>query len=425
MAVSARKTAPSGKFTKGLFWSSLTLFILVAALYGLSFRFCFEYMWPARGLAAAPALRTASQPATYFLLLSIDRGVLRRSFGYTISDHVQCFHVRRCDPMFGNYPLRYYLLPYAAPVPGLPFTTYSIPLWMPAVPFAAIALAFRRSRRTHRAGYCSKCGYDLYGNPRSGRCPECGADNFDSMLDERQNEIVLACPQCRSAVTPEANLPCPVCGAALDAEELAHEAFHRNTTIRPFMCPDRRRIIHGLHLLFQCLRPRAFWRRLVVDPPLTTQPLLAFWFVCTLGIILVLSVLSWPATKMVSVSFLVSFILGGVALPPMCCLCVLMFRNRRVRGYVSGTKVILCYTYSMPVFAVALVLCFLINIMARHGLVLLIGSVLPLCMWTYAVAVAFVSYSPVRSMLGVMVATHLLVPMATIILLFGTMMAIN
>jgi hypothetical protein len=79
----------------------------------------------------------------------------------------------------------------------------------------------------------------------------------------------------------------------------------------------------------------------------------------------------------------------------------------------------------MPVFAVALVFCFLINVMARHGLVLLIGSVLLLCMWTYAVAVAFASYPPVRSMLGVMVVTHLVIPTATVILLFGVVMAFS
>jgi hypothetical protein len=359
------------------------------------------------------------------MVLCIDRGL----FGRTCSPRIPFgADVRRAGTFYPRFPLLLHFLPsvtyHGVNVPS----GFVVPLWMLAVPFAVLAFAFRRSRRTHRTGYCTICGYDLYGT-RTGRCPECGADDSDVKLREREKEIVLACPKCRSVVALETNLTCLVCGATLDAEELAYEAFHRNATIRPLMRRDRPQNIRRLCLLFQCLSPRAFWAQLVIDPPLTARPLLTFWFVCTLGTILVLSVLSWSATEMTSVTFLFSYILGGIALPPMCCLSVLVFRNPRVRGYVSGTNVILCYAYSMPVFGVAMVSGYLINVLTQPGLTLLIGraigSALALCVWSYAVTIACTSYPPMRRMLGVMVTTQVIVPIAAIILLFGATVAFN
>lgn len=167
------KTALSRKFARALFWFSLTVFILVATLYGLSFCFCFEYMWPAKGLATAPAPQIANQPATYFLLLSIDHGVLGRGFGYTIADELPRLHTRRSNLVIGSHALRSYLLPAAVNVPGLPLTGWRVPLWMFAVPFAVLSFWLRRWRRRPEQGHCESCGYNLRANT-SGICPECG-----------------------------------------------------------------------------------------------------------------------------------------------------------------------------------------------------------------------------------------------------------
>ncbi|RJP41939.1 MAG: hypothetical protein C4547_01180 [Phycisphaerales bacterium] len=51
-------------------------------------------------------------------------------------------------------------------------TLVTVPLWMPLVILAALAIATRPAVR-QRPGYCRKCGYDLRGNT-SGVCPECG-----------------------------------------------------------------------------------------------------------------------------------------------------------------------------------------------------------------------------------------------------------
>lgn len=180
VAVSARKTGLSRKFARILFWLSLTVFILIATLYGLSFCFCVEYIWWAEGLVTTPAPRIASQPATYFLIWSIDQGVLGRGCGYaiaesgdTITHQILGFHIRRSNLKSGSYPLRYYLLPCAVPISGLPLTNYSIPLWMLAVPFAVLSFSLRRWRHRPEQGHCESCGYNLRGNT-SGVCPECG-----------------------------------------------------------------------------------------------------------------------------------------------------------------------------------------------------------------------------------------------------------
>lgn len=50
---------------------------------------------------------------------------------------------------------------------------YVLPLWVPILLFAALAIrASLRIRRSRRTGACARCGYDLTGNV-SGRCPEC------------------------------------------------------------------------------------------------------------------------------------------------------------------------------------------------------------------------------------------------------------
>ena len=41
-------------------------------------------------------------------------------------------------------------------------------------PLCHFYLAFRRPRRWAKLGLCTRCGYDLRGNPAAGRCPECG-----------------------------------------------------------------------------------------------------------------------------------------------------------------------------------------------------------------------------------------------------------
>jgi hypothetical protein len=48
-----------------------------------------------------------------------------------------------------------------------------LPLWIPLLLFAAIALCARVRRGQAISGRCGHCGYDLTGNV-SGRCPECG-----------------------------------------------------------------------------------------------------------------------------------------------------------------------------------------------------------------------------------------------------------
>lgn len=389
------------------------MFIVVCVLIAVSFAYRISYRRPLKN--ASFGIR--ADGSSYCSILLVDRGVLANAFGYGFDTFG--FNVTPSDRWTANYTLRQKLFPFVGTFPNPSFRYFGIPLWNLAAPLAVLAFMLRHWRRRYRPGYCERCGYDLFGH-RNGRCTECDADNADVL--QREKDIVLACPQCRSVVTPEAHLHCLVCGATLDAEELAHEGFHRNA-IRPLMPRDRHRVIHELRIVLQCLRPRVFWNQLVVDPPLTARPLVTLWFACTMGIILVLSVLSWHAIEMPSVSFLFTFILGGLVLPPMCCLSVFMFRNPKVRGDVSGTNIILCYAYSMPVFAIALMFCFLVNVLARTGFVVLIGSGLSLCLWTYAVAMAFVSYPPVRRMLGVMLATHFIAPIALIILLFGIVVA--
>ena len=56
-------------------------------------------------------------------------------------------------------------------VPYLSWDFVRIPLWMPALIFAALAW-FTRSR-TKPPNHCRNCGYSLTGNT-SGVCPECG-----------------------------------------------------------------------------------------------------------------------------------------------------------------------------------------------------------------------------------------------------------
>jgi hypothetical protein len=57
-------------------------------------------------------------------------------------------------------------------------TTYRVPYWCIAVPFAAVAFISERRRRawlTHeRLGKCAKCGYSRAGLAVSTCCPECG-----------------------------------------------------------------------------------------------------------------------------------------------------------------------------------------------------------------------------------------------------------
>jgi len=375
-----------------MFRASLTVLLIISIAYGVSFLVSFAYFPSRLDPSGFPNSDLAGSTPAYCSVLFIDQGFL----GCTPSPRMHFGgYFGRPGEFFPRVPMRFHFFPSVAYCGDQSPSGFVAPLWMFAVPFLGLAFAFRHSRRMHHPCHCLKCGYDLYGNC-NGRCPECGTDNSDIMQREREKEIVFACPQCRSALALESKLSCLVCGAALDPQEIAHEGFHRNA-IRPFMPLDRRRIIHGVCLFLQCLRPRTFWKQLVVDPPLTARPLLISWLVCTLGVFLMLLVLSWSATEMVSVSFLTSFILNGIAIPPICCLSVLMFRNLRERGYVSGTNIILCYTYTMPVFSVAVVCCFLVNVMARTGLVLLIGNVLTLGLWTYAVATAFASYPPVRN----------------------------
>jgi hypothetical protein len=425
MLTSVFHTRTHNKCACATFWTSLTVLLIMMVVYGSSFWMSFAICRSRLGSAVPPIRDLANSSPAYSVVLFIDQGF----FGRTCSPRMHFgAHIRRAGTFYPRLSLGFHFFPsvtyYGAKAPS----GFAAPLWMLAVPFAALALAFRHCRRTHRTGYCIRCGYDLYGS-RNGTCPECGAGNYDVMLRAREKDTVLACPHCRSIVAPETDLTCVVCGTALDAVELRHDAFHRDAPIRPFMSGGRPQSIHRLCLFPQCLRPRAFWAQLVVDPPLRAQPLLTFWLVCTLGIISVLSVLLWSVSDMVSVGSLVRYILGGIVLPPMCCLSVLMFRNPRERGHVSGTNVMLCYAYSMPVFGIALVSGFVINVMSQSGLELVIGGalgiILPLCVWTYAVTIAFACYPPVRSMLGVMVATQVIVPMTTIILLFGTVVALN
>jgi hypothetical protein len=53
-----------------------------------------------------------------------------------------------------------------------------VPLYVPLLATAAIALHYRRLTRPPRPGCCEDCGYDLTGN-LSGRCPECGEPTGD------------------------------------------------------------------------------------------------------------------------------------------------------------------------------------------------------------------------------------------------------
>ena len=124
--------------------------------------------------------------------------------------------------------------------------------------------------------------------------------------------------------------------------------------------------------------------------------------------------LSRLAAGMVSPTYLFTFILGGVAIPPICLLCVYCFRNPRVRGHVSGRDVALCYTYALPVFAVAFNMNLFINIVCRSGLLAFLGNFIALGMWTYALAVAFSTYPPVRRLLGVVLVTQLIAPVTII-----------
>jgi hypothetical protein len=52
----------------------------------------------------------------------------------------------------------------------------AFPLWVTAIPFAAVlsrrAWLARRAQYRRLSGYCSNCGYDL--RTHSGQCPECG-----------------------------------------------------------------------------------------------------------------------------------------------------------------------------------------------------------------------------------------------------------
>jgi hypothetical protein len=57
-------------------------------------------------------------------------------------------------------------------------TTYRVPYWCIAVPFAAVAFMSDRRCRAwlahERLGKCARCGYDRTGLPPSACCPECG-----------------------------------------------------------------------------------------------------------------------------------------------------------------------------------------------------------------------------------------------------------
>lgn len=58
-------------------------------------------------------------------------------------------------------------------VDGLNTSSMSIPLWMPLVLCAVVALMFSHWPPLIRKGRCRRCHYDLTGNV-SGMCPECG-----------------------------------------------------------------------------------------------------------------------------------------------------------------------------------------------------------------------------------------------------------
>lgn len=48
-----------------------------------------------------------------------------------------------------------------------------VPLWIPFIVSALIAIGLWYAGKVSELGYCDKCGYDLRGCP-SPRCPECG-----------------------------------------------------------------------------------------------------------------------------------------------------------------------------------------------------------------------------------------------------------
>ena len=51
-----------------------------------------------------------------------------------------------------------------------------IPFWMPTLLAGVPTLyLFWRDRRNRLAGFCGRCGYNLFGN-KSGKCPECGRE---------------------------------------------------------------------------------------------------------------------------------------------------------------------------------------------------------------------------------------------------------
>ncbi|CAG0996178.1 hypothetical protein PHYC_02577 [Phycisphaerales bacterium] len=61
----------------------------------------------------------------------------------------------------------------STPPGSLPY--FALPLWLPAVAFAALTVIAWRGGRPPSEGFCAACAYDRRGLDPAAACPECGS----------------------------------------------------------------------------------------------------------------------------------------------------------------------------------------------------------------------------------------------------------
>jgi len=154
------------KKTTVLFWLSAALSFAWLFLFSCSF------------------VKHVAYPIAPSRVLTVNRGVLVYSLGYGLQgvsvgpvNNIICTTLDVFRPLVS---FKYGIF------------TFSMPLWMPAVPFGITAWALRRiqSRNRPQPGRCRQCGYNLFGSS-SGICPECGSP----IPKETQEELTADPPK--------------------------------------------------------------------------------------------------------------------------------------------------------------------------------------------------------------------------------------
>jgi hypothetical protein len=133
-----------------LAWVTLTIWLLLAAVWVVSLRWGVRYEHARFGAGVYDGVC-----GLWYIPAPDGRGEGWRASGVT----------RRRD----FWTIRYVQI-YSTPREN----AVSLPLWMPLLLLGAATLWLFRSSARLRPGTCRVCGYDLTGNT-SGTCPECGA----------------------------------------------------------------------------------------------------------------------------------------------------------------------------------------------------------------------------------------------------------